>query len=120
MIITNINWIDQNNKEAIVTISDSRFNIVCFADNLRYKIGDKICERLNALCINDIKRISNNNHYDVKMKDTFNCKIIAKLCNNKSILKIGNIIIDITGCYLPNDLNDNDLVEAELSRVDLY
>lgn len=120
MIVTYIDWLDKNNKEAAVTVSDLNYNIICFSDNLKYKIGDEIRENLIALDINDVKKISNNNHCKVKMNNTFDCQIIGKLFNDKSAIKIGKICIDISGCYIPNDLKDNDIIEARLSRVDLY
>ena len=54
------------------------------------------------------------------MNNTFDCQIIGKLFNDKSAIKIGKICIDISGCYIPNDLKDKDIIEARLLRVDLY
>ena len=56
MIVTYIDWLDKNNKEAAVTVSDLNYNIICFSDNLKYKIGDEIRENLIAIDINAVKK----------------------------------------------------------------
>ena len=39
MYIKNIEWLDQNEKEAIAVVSDSKYEITCFADRLQQGIN---------------------------------------------------------------------------------
>lgn len=119
MYVKEIKWIDEENKEAIVEISDSKNVINCYAYSLKYNIGEIINENLEALEIKDVISVDIIEEEKVIM-DGLSCNVIGVLCCDKSVLKIGDLLINIQKENIPKDINDETKVSARITRVDLW
>ena len=119
MYIKEIKWIDKENNEAIVEISDSKNVITCYAYSLEYNLGDKVKENLEALEIEDVISVDIIEEEKVIM-DGLSCNVIGVLCCDKSVLKIGDLLINIQKENIPKDINDETKVSARITRVDLW
>ena len=119
MRIIDIEWLDIDNKEAIVIVGDSEHKIKCFADELEYKKDQIIKGDLYALDLEDAMLESDYTDEKIVM-DNLSCNVVGLLDDNKSVLKIGNIKIKINPEDIPGDIKDGQKISARISRVDLY
>ena len=119
MYIKEINWLDKENSEAIVEISDSKNVITCYAYSLEYNLGENIKENLEALEIKDVISVDRIQKEKVIM-DGLSCNVIGVLCCKKCVLKIGDLLINIQKESVPKDIKDETKVSARITRVDLW
>ena len=90
MNIESIKWIDQNAKEAIVTVGSSYDKILCYSYPCDYQIGDKIVEQLECL---DTKAVivCDRSYKITKLESAFGYELQGR------IIDIENGIVDVDG-----------------------
>ncbi|SFH56845.1 hypothetical protein SAMN04487830_10242 [Pseudobutyrivibrio sp. OR37] len=117
MYVKAIDWIDIDNYEASVVISDGLFDIVCFSDDCSYKVGDIIDDDIKVLGVHDIF-ISEVNTETIISQSGFRYEIIGRYENNK--LFLGEIIISIDSELVPKDISRGDYIHVCIDRFDLW
>ena len=60
MFIKSIDWMDEERREAIVIVSDMENEIKCFADGLKYDVGDVLVDPLECLTTKNVFRSYEN------------------------------------------------------------
>ena len=116
MIIKKIDWIDENIKEAEVTVTDGTYEIICFCHPCDYKEGDEVKEVLN--CFNTgLVYISEEECLVQKQTPPWDYWIVAKVIDSKSNLAaVGDIMMNVD---IPKDINNGEFIEFNCTRFDL-
>lgn len=121
MYIKSILWLDEENKEAELEISDSVYSLVCFSFPCYYSIKQKLLEPLECLDSKDFM-ISLDEKYKIeRVNKGYSYRLCGKLTDvSNGIITIGNIVLHIDENIIPKDINNGDFVEFIVSRIDLW
>ncbi|MBF0780538.1 MULTISPECIES: hypothetical protein [unclassified Granulicatella] len=116
--IINIEWIDKDNEEAEVTLSDGEHQLVCFAHPFNLKEGESIKNSIFILGYEEIFK-SYENKYQIKylgnLKQYINGKVIDR---KRGLVQVGEFMLG--GVYvIPGDLVDGDYIEFLVYRCDI-
>jgi hypothetical protein len=118
MKVVKIDWMDEEAREAIMTISSGSFMLQVFSHPCPYNVGDTIKVPLTSLDDENIVRIEPIPAMIKQVGDTFRHEVIAVVVNAKtSLVAIGDIKIELGG-YLPGDIVDGDCISFQTSRLD--
>ncbi|BDG67575.1 hypothetical protein ENLAB_11390 [Enterococcus innesii] len=119
IIVKKVNWIDEDSGEADILLSDGIYSINCFCSDCTFSEGDMFSDILYGFNVKNIVK-SFNEEYVIDEKND-NYYIQGKIVDRKSeILQIGEFKIDLSDGNIPKDINQNDYVEANMSRIDVY
>ncbi len=117
MIIKKINYIGKD--EAIVTISDGKFEIVTFAQPFNGSINDNLNEPLLCLSCENIVKVNEIKYRVIILNNEFEQYFQGKVIDkDNSIVNIGNIKIELDS-NLPQDINNDDFITFKCGRVDI-
>lgn len=120
MNIESIKWIDQNAKEAIVTVGSSYDKILCYSYPCDYQIGDKIVEQLECL---DTKAVivCDRSYKITKLESAFGYELQGRIIDiENGIVDVDGLIIHIDENEIPGDINTGMYIQFETSRVDIW
>ncbi len=118
--IKEINWLSKEALEAEVIITDGSFNLRCFGHPFRMKEGDQLKQPLLALDPNEVKRLEDQCSEAKRLDSAFGYLIKGRLIDKESgLVKLGDIIIDIDGKFIPGDLRNNDYISFKCDRLDI-
>ncbi|MDM1545849.1 hypothetical protein HX037_08160 [Ignatzschineria indica] len=121
--IKDITWVNKDINEAIVKLSDKTFDILCFSHPFNKKMGEIYDKPIYCLDIFNIKKAKNNNFFIEKKGNELTYCISGKInfiLKDKKIISLGGFKIDISDNDVPGDIQDNDFIELEVLRFDLY
>ena len=114
-----MNWIDEDSREADILLSDGVYSIECFCSDCNLSEGDVFSDILYGFNIKNIVK-SFNEEYVIDKKDD-NYHIQGKLVDvENGVLQIGELKIDLSDGNIPKDIKQNDYIEADISRIDIY
>lgn len=114
-----MNWIDEDSGEAGIILSDGVYSIECFCSESSLSEGDLFSGILYGFNIKDVVK-SFNEEYTIDKKDD-NYHIRGKLVDlENEVLQIGEFKIDLSDGNIPKDIRQNEYIEADISRIDLY
>ena len=120
MKVKEIMWLDESILEAEVRISDGNYELVCFSQPLRYKVNEVIEEPLYCLDVANIQRIAGEFKV-VKLEGVFSYQIVAKLSDKKQgMFKLGGIYLEVDDGIIPKDIQENEFVVLNCSRIDIF
>lgn len=121
MKVVAIKWIDENAKEAEVTISNGRSEIICFSQPFNYLINDVLIQPI--YCFNP-KCIIKSNFEDCIIKKQgqyFEYFLRGKIVNlNEKLIDVDGFLINLEDADLPGDLINGDTIEFIATRLDIY
>lgn len=119
--ITKINWLSKEALEAEVTVSDGRFELVCFSQPFNYMVNDVVKTWLYGYKVSNVIREQNKEFKVEKLYDFFDYSLTGKLANKEeSIVEIGNIKIEVQNADLPGDIEGGDYISFNCKRIDIY
>ena len=121
MYIKSIFWIEEDDKEAEVIVSDGHNEFLCFCDDLQYDRGDALLDPLSCLDISEVQVSDSSSCSITKLPSHFAYKVTGKIqdLTNRVVL-VGKIKISLEDCPLPKDLNQNDYIVFSVSRLDIF
>ncbi|MBM7687490.1 hypothetical protein BCR24_07610 [Enterococcus ureilyticus] len=119
IIVKKVNWIDIDSGEADILLSDGTYSIECFCSDCNFSEGDTFSDILYGFNVRNIVK-SFNEEYVIDEKNG-SYSIQGKLVDKDSeILQIGEFKIDISDGDIPKDIDKNDYLEVDISRIDIY
>ncbi|WP_225534667.1 MULTISPECIES: hypothetical protein [unclassified Enterococcus] len=114
-----MNWINIDSGEADILLSDGTYSIECFCSDCNLSEGDVFSDILYGFNVKNIVK-NFNEEYVIDQKNG-NYSIQGKLVDKDGeILQIGELKIDISDGDIPKDIDKNDYVEVDISRIDIY
>lgn len=120
MYIKNIKWIDEENKEALVIVTNDKTELECFSYPLEKSKND-IIDIIHCSFVTDIC-ISVKNEYSIKYNNRNKQYIICGQLSNKEegVLLLDTIKMDISGEYIPSDIKNGDFICFKTTRLDIW
>lgn len=119
IIVEKINWIDEDSGEADITLSDGMYSIECFCSDCNISEGDIFSDVVYGFNVKDIVK-SFNKEYEIGKNDN-GYHIQGQLVDEASeIMQIGELKIDLSDGDIPKDIKQNDYIEVDISRIDIY
>ncbi|EOL46352.1 hypothetical protein [Enterococcus caccae] len=119
VIVKKVNWIDEDSGEADVLLFDGMYSIESFCSDCNISEGDVFLDTLYGFNVRDIVK-SFNKEYEIG-KENNGYHIQGQLVDKeRKILQIGGFKIDLSEGDIPKDIKQNDYIEVDISRVDIY
>ena len=121
MYIEKIEWLDKEEKEAILKVVDGMESLVCFSCPCSYNIGDVLTEPLECLDTNDIVLCETQENSIEKMKESFKYKLKGKLKDiQNGIIEVYGFILHIDEEKIPGDIANGMYVQFVAPRIDIW
>ncbi|MBQ7972500.1 MAG: hypothetical protein IJ291_03495, partial [Lachnospiraceae bacterium] len=79
MYIKEIEWLDEESKEAILNVVSDGHSMICFSHPCVYDIGDTLSDPLECLDINDVILCESQEEDIEKIGKTFNYRIRGRI-----------------------------------------
>lgn len=119
--ISEVSWISQNAMEAEITITDGVYELVCFSQPCSLKINQQISEPIYCMNNTNVVRSKSEEYYIGKLKDVFGYNITGKLIDgNGGFVKVGEIVIQLEKGSLPGGVKENEYLNFNCQRLDIY
>lgn len=119
VIVEKVNWIDGDSGEADVTLSDKVYSIECFCSDCNLVEGDTFLDILYGFDIRNIVRSFNEKYVIDRKNNSYH--IQGKLVDAENeILELGELKIDLSDGNIPKDIKQNEYIEVDISRIDIY
>lgn len=119
--IKNIFLISKEAKEAEVILTDGEYELICFCQPCKKKIGEEILEELYCFNNNSVIKAKESFYAIEKMCDPFSYYLTGKLYKkNEGIVQIGDFLLQLEENTIPNDIKESDYVTFSVARIDLY
>lgn len=117
MKILNIDWMDDEKKVGILTLSTGNRNFVVFCFPCSFQIGDIIRDPLQSFEDKNLIRVDGD-CYDIQsIGDTFESRITARVEDARQrIVSVGQIRIELGG-HLPKDIVNGETVSFTSLRL---
>lgn len=121
MYIIKIEWIDKDEKEAILKVVNNMESLICFSCPCSYNLGDVLTEPLECLDTDDIEVCNSKKNRIEKMEGTFKYKLIGKLKDVKNgIIEVCGFEIHIDEDKIPGDAKNEMNIQVLTSRIDVW
>ena len=123
MFVKSIHWMDKEDKEAEVIVSDGKNEILCFSHPFSGAIGDILVNPLECMDAEEIQILDDENFNIEKIdpNDYFEYKIGGKLISaDKKLVLVGDLLLSLEGCDIPKDLKNNNFVTFITSRINIF
>lgn len=118
--IKKIKWLSKEALEAEVIITDGSFNLLCFGHPFKMKEGDQLLQPLLALDPKEIKRLEDQHSEAKRLDSAFGYLIKGRLIDKESgLVKLGDILIDVDGKFIPGDLRNDEYISFKCDRLDI-
>ena len=120
MYIKRIEWLDEENKEAILEVFNNNKTLICFSHPCNYNLNDEIKEPLHCLDSYDIVYCEDKQIRIEKINEPFEYKLLGKVVNvEEGIIKIDDFILCIDSNRIPKDIMNGDYIQFITSRIDV-
>lgn len=120
MLVEQIEWIDEEAKEAIVTLKNEGQTIKCFSCPCVVKLNSEIDNILECLDTKNVL-ISENDSQIIKKEKIFEYEIHGKLINrSEGFVNVFGMIIHIDEIQIPGDIVENMNICFSTSRIDIW
>ncbi|MBM7541153.1 hypothetical protein [Amphibacillus cookii] len=119
IIVKKVNSIDEDSGEADITLSDSVYSIECFCSDCNLSEGDTFLDILYGFDVRNIVKSFNEECVIDRKNDSYH--IQGKLVDSENkIMEIGELKIDLSDGNIPKDIKQNEYIEVDISRIDIY
>lgn len=118
MKIEKVNWIDAKAQEAEVIISDGVYSVTCFSCPLELQEQGIFNDTVHCLDVENIQKSFETSPLVKKGKGFYEYVLRGKF--EDGIVRIGGLQIDISNVAIPADIADGDVIEFNVSRLDIY
>lgn len=121
MYIKEIKWLDQESKEAMLTVASDGHSLTCFSHPCSYKIGDVLTEPLECLDTDDVILCEKPEEDIEKLGKIFNYRICGRIkSKDESILEVYGFNLHLDKNKIPNDINEGAYIQFLSSRIDIW
>ncbi len=121
MYIKRIEWIDKEEKEAILKVSCNKKNIVCFAYPCLYNVGDILNDPLECLDCHEIIECDEARYSIEKLEGKFKYRLKGKIKDiQNGIMEVYGFDIHIDRSRVPGDIINGMYVQLVTSRIDIW
>ena len=121
MRIEEINWIDREEKEAILKVVSDTDYLVCFACPCSCDVGDILTEPLECLDTDNIMLCETSKNVIKKMEGEFKYMLKGKLKDIKNgIVVVKGFNLHIDEDKIPRDVSNGVYIQFEVSRIDIW
>lgn len=117
--VKKIFWIDKDSGEVDVLLSDGRYLLECFSSDCKLFEGEVFSGIVHGFNVKNIFKSPVEKYSIEKKRDYFYIKGEFVDIENE-LLQVGEFKIDLSDANIPNDIKQNDYIEFELSRIDIY
>lgn len=120
VIVEKINWIDKEEREADVTITDGIYSVLCFSHPCNQNEKDIFNNLIYCFDAYDIVKSFECNPAIIKKSGFYEYMLSGELKSKEDkIVKIGELQIDISDGDIPKDINEGDYIEFQVMRLDV-
>ena len=120
MTVEKIEWMDEAEKEAIVTVSCNGYKVVCFSHPCLLKTGckfEELLECIDAKCVTNCECVAKIQ----KKGGFFGYELQGKIVDReKGIININGLIFHIDADEIPKDVKEEMYISFETSRIDIW
>lgn len=83
--------------------------------------GERINEILHCLDVGLVMISHSSNDKVEKQKEYFSYHVIGKLINKlDGLVRVGGLVLEIDSTKIPKDIKNDDYIEFDVSRIDLW
>ena len=112
---------DEENREAILQISDNTKSLQCFSFPCRYSVGDILVEPLESLDVENIAFHQTKENCIEETDGIFKYKMVGVMKNiEKGIVGVYGFDIHIEQEKIPGDIENGMYVEFIVPRIDIW
>ena len=120
MKIVKINWIDESQQDADITISDGVYSITCFSSPCILKEGEVFKGKLYAFDVENVYKAYEKSPAIVKGEGYYEYFIRGELELRTSTVQIGELLIDVSDALIPKDISGGEMIELKVNRFNIY
>ena len=114
--IEKVNWLDKDNGEADIYLTDGIYNVVCFSSSF---YGDEEQEFKGQIYSYEAENLYKK--CEIRKKDDGIYHLEGKMVDRENkIVRIGEFVISLSNSQIDKDILLNDYIEFEISRLDIY
>lgn len=118
--IEKVNWLDKDNGEADIYLTDGIYNVVCFSSSF---YGDEEQEFNGQIYSYEAENVYKklDKKCEIRKKDDGIYHLEGKMVDRENkIVRIGEFLISLSDSQIDKDILLNDYLEFEISRLDVY
>lgn len=115
--IKKIKWLDETIKEALVLLSDGKFEILVFSHPFTLDLNENVKSKLYIFEPENICKTYKNEN--IERVEQLKHRIIGTLIE-KGLIKVGIFKMEIDKFLIPSDIELNDGIEFTCERIDFY
>ncbi len=120
MFVKEIEWINEEYREAVIVVSDSVNEVRCFADQFKNQLFDELSETLECIDVKNIYLNCEKKTFIEELDSDFEYHIGGVLYSKEEgIICVGKLRFHIYADLIPGDIYDNDYIEFITMRVDI-
>ncbi len=117
--IKEIEYLSNDAKEALVTITDGNYKCVAFCQPCNKTIADLVKQPLLAFETKGIEKIASSSLNFNRINSTLKYEICGQVMDfEKGIVSVGLILLELSA-PLPGDINVGDTIRFICERIDL-
>lgn len=121
MFIEKIEWLDKEEKEAILEVASGENCVTCFSHPCAYNIGDILNEPLECLNTDNIITSDTYGCFIEKGEDTFKYIIRGRLKDKQNgYVEVSGFLLHIDENRIPNDVETGMYIQFAVSRIDVW
>lgn len=121
MQIESIEWLDTEEKEAILRIVNDKGSFICFSQLCPYDIGDRITVPLECLDEDEIMVCETEEYGIEKMTGAFDYKLQGRMKDVKNgVVEVCGFDLHIEEEKIPKDVTDGMYISFVTSRIDVW
>lgn len=121
MYIKEIEWLDEESKEAILTVVSDGHSLTCFSHPCGYNIGDVLTEPLECLDTDDVILCEKPEEDIEKLGKIFNYRIRGRIkSKDEFILEVYGFNLHLDKNKISNDINEGAYIQFLSSRIDIW
>lgn len=118
--IEKTDWLDEDNYEGYIYLSDDTFRLNVFSDGTPYNTGEVFKGEIFIFDEKEVIRVETN-HASAQITAGNDQELVGKLIFTPTKrLQIGDFALNLTGMNMPNDIHDGDFLQIIATRLDTY
>lgn len=117
-IVVTVEWLDTDAKEAVVTVSDGKHSLRCFAHPFHGARGAAVACPLATLGAEHVTRVTGRSENVRPVGTAFRCEVAGVVAaTSPPTVKVGDLLVELD-VPLPGDVGIGDTVEFVAARID--
>lgn len=121
MYIKKIEWLDKENKEAVLEVCGNTKALICFSYPCHYNLNDELNEPLQCLDSYDIISCDEEQIKIERINESFEYKLVGKVKNaEEGIIEVEGFSLCIDRNKMPKDIVNGNYIQFTTSRIDVW